>query len=130
MTSPTLPVICKPPLPSNTATSIVIVSPPLIVQASLSAGFALLAEAGLSFLGLGVQPPRASWGSMLAEAAAVINREWTLMLAPGLCIIVITLAFNILGDGLRDSIGRETRRGDAPTDEMGAPVVPRVDDES
>jgi peptide/nickel transport system permease protein len=104
--------------------------PPLIVQASLSAGFALLAEAGLSFLGLGVQPPRASWGSMLAESAAVINREWTLMLAPGLCIIVITLAFNILGDGLRDSIGRETRRGDAPTDELGAPVVPKIDDES
>lgn len=85
--------------------------PPLIVQASLSAGFAMLAEAGLSFLGLGVQPPQASWGSMLAEAAAVINREWTLMLAPGFCIILITLAFNILGDGLRDSIGRETRGG-------------------
>lgn len=85
--------------------------PPLIVQASLSAGFAMLAEASLSFLGLGVQPPRSSWGSMLAESAAVINREWTLMLAPGICIIVITLAFNILGDGLRDSIGRETRRG-------------------
>jgi peptide/nickel transport system permease protein len=85
--------------------------PPLIVQASLSAGFAMLAEAGLSFLGLGVQPPQASWGSMLAEAAAIINREWTLMLAPGICIILITLAFNILGDGLRDSIGRETRSG-------------------
>jgi peptide/nickel transport system permease protein len=85
--------------------------PPLIVQASLSAGFAMLAEAGLSFLGLGVQPPQASWGSMLAEAAAAINREWTLMLAPGICIILITLAFNILGDGLRDSIGRETRTG-------------------
>jgi peptide/nickel transport system permease protein len=49
---------------------------------------------------------------MLSEAASVINREWTLMLAPGICIIVITLAFNILGDGLRDSIGREERRGD------------------
>jgi peptide/nickel transport system permease protein len=85
--------------------------PPLIVQASLAAGFAMLAEAGLSFLGLGVEPPQASWGSMLAEAASVINREWTLMLAPGICIITITLAFNILGDGLRDSIGRETRHG-------------------
>ena len=87
--------------------------PSLIVQASLSAGFAMLAEASLSFLGLGVQPPQSSWGAMLAEAAGVINREWTLMLAPGICIIVITLAFNILGDGLRDSIGREERRGDA-----------------
>ena len=47
----------------------------------------------------------------MAEAAAAINREWTLMLAPGICIILITLAFNILGDGLRDSIGRETRTG-------------------
>lgn len=84
--------------------------PPLIVQASLSAGFAMLAEASLSFLGLGVQPPQASWGSMLAEAAAVINREWTLTLAPGICIILITLAFNMLGDGLRDSVGREIRR--------------------
>jgi ABC-type dipeptide/oligopeptide/nickel transport system permease subunit len=67
----------------------------------------------LSFLGLGVQPPQSSWGSMLADAASVINREWTLMIAPGLCIISITLAYNILGDGLRDSIGRETRSGDA-----------------
>jgi len=88
--------------------------PSLIVQASLSAGFAMLAEASLSFLGLGVQPPQSSWGVMLAEAAAVINREWTLMLAPGICIIVITLAFNVLGDGLRDSIGREERRSDGP----------------
>jgi len=86
--------------------------PTLIVQASLSAGFAMLAEASLSFLGLGVQPPQSSWGAMLAEAAAVINREWTLMLPPGICIIVVTLAFNILGDGLRDSIGREERRSD------------------
>lgn len=96
--------------------------PPLIVQASLSAGFAMLAEASLSFLGLGVQPPSSSWGAMLAEAAAVINREWTLMLAPGICIILITLAFNILGDGLRDSIGRETRTSEGPTDEIGVPV--------
>lgn len=86
--------------------------PSLIVQASLSAGFAMLAEASLSFLGLGVQPPQSSWGAMLAEAASVINREWTLMLAPGICIIVITLAFNVLGDGLRDSIGREEHRGE------------------
>lgn len=91
--------------------------PPLIVQASLSAGFAMLSEASLSFLGLGVQPPQSSWGAMLAEAAAVINREWTLMLAPGICIILISLAFNILGDGLRDSIGRETRTTDGPTGE-------------
>ena len=104
--------------------------PPLIVQASLSAGFAMLAEAGLSFLGLGVQPPRASWGSMLAEAAAVINREWTLMLAPGICIIVITLAFNILGDGLRDSIGRETRAGGGSADPTGAPVRTADEEES
>jgi ABC-type dipeptide/oligopeptide/nickel transport system permease subunit len=83
--------------------------PPLIVQASLSAGFAMLAEASLSFLGLGVQPPQSSWGAMLSEAATVINREWTLMLAPGICIILTTLAFNLLGDGLRDSIGREAR---------------------
>ena len=52
---------------------------------------------------------------MLAEASSVINREWTLMLAPGIAIILITLAFNILGDGLRDSIGREVRRDTSGT---------------
>lgn len=91
--------------------------PPLIVQASLSAGFAMLAEAGLSFLGLGVQPPQASWGSMLSDASGQINQQWWLMVPPGACIVLITLAFNILGDGLRDSIGKEIRvaaAGDEP----------------
>ena len=91
--------------------------PPLIVQASLSAGFAMLAEAGLSFLGLGVQPPQASWGSMLSDASGQINQQWWLMVPPGTCIVLITLAFNILGDGLRDSIGKEIRvaaAGDEP----------------
>jgi peptide/nickel transport system permease protein len=101
--------------------------PPLIVQASLAAGFAILAEASLSFLGLGVTKPQASWGSMLSEAAAVKNQEWTLMLAPGIAIILVTIAFNVLGDGLRDSIGRETRSGgDEPSEPSSSSDIEEV----
>jgi len=83
---------------------------PLIVQVSLGAGLAMLAEAALSFLGLGVQPPDASWGSMLGRAFSIINQEASLIFYPGAAIAVTVLAFNVLGDGIRDSIGREVRR--------------------
>lgn len=82
---------------------------PLIVQISLAAGFSLLAEAGLSFLGLGVQPPDASWGSMMGRAFRSLNQQPWLIVWPGLMIVLTVLAFNVLGDGLRDSLGRETR---------------------
>ena len=85
---------------------------PLLVQTSLSLGFAMLAEAGLSFLGLGVQPPEASWGAMVGRAYRFLNQSPTLVIFPGLAIVIAVLAFNLLGDGLRDSIGREVRRGD------------------
>lgn len=85
---------------------------PLLVQTSLSLGFAMLAEAGLSFLGLGVQPPQASWGSMVGRAYRFLNQSPTLVIFPGLAIVIAVLAFNLLGDGLRDSIGREVRGGD------------------
>jgi len=84
------------------------VASPLIVQASLALGVALLAEAGLSFLGLGLQPPAASWGSMLRRAHEFIFTDPWLMLPPGLAIASTVLAFNTVGDGLRDALGIAT----------------------
>jgi ABC-type dipeptide/oligopeptide/nickel transport system permease subunit len=83
------------------------VAAPLIVQVAVSFGYALLAEAGLSFLGLGVQPPNASWGTMLQAAFAyILSSPWALV-PPGLAIAVTVLAFNLVGDGLRDALGRQ-----------------------
>jgi len=84
---------------------------PLIVQISLTAAMAMLAEASLSFLGLGVQPPDASWGSMIERGFRYTAAAPWLTIFPGLLIALTVLAFNLLGDGLRDSLGRETRRG-------------------
>jgi peptide/nickel transport system permease protein len=84
---------------------------PLIVQVSLTAAMAMLAEASLSFLGLGVQPPDASWGSMIERGFRYTAAAPWLTVFPGLLIALTVLAFNILGDGLRDSLGREVRRG-------------------
>ena len=84
---------------------------PLIVQLSLMMAFALLAEASLSFLGLGVVPPDASWGVMLGRAFRDIRVSPYLIYWPGLAIASTTLAFNMLGDGLRDALGREIRTG-------------------
>jgi peptide/nickel transport system permease protein len=83
------------------------VASPLIVQVALALGYALLAEAGLSFLGLGVQPPSASWGSMLSEAYQFIFTDTWPLIVPGVAIALSVLAFNLVGDGLRDALGRE-----------------------
>lgn len=85
------------------------VLPPLIVQVSLLAGFAMLAEASLSFLGLGVQAPDTSWGSMLQRGITHLNRAPTLVIFPGIAISLMVLFFNVIGDGLRDSLGKEVR---------------------
>jgi len=82
------------------------IAPPLIVQVTLTVGAVLLSEAGLSFIGLGVQPPDASWGTMLNSAAAFMELNWFLAVPPGVAIIVTVLAVNLLGDVIRDSIGR------------------------
>lgn len=82
---------------------------PLIVQISLALGFAIIAEASLSFLGLGVQPPQASWGTMLGRSTRFMEDAPHLVILPGLLITVTVLALNIVGDGLRDSLGREVR---------------------
>ena len=83
------------------------VLPPILVQVSLAGGFALLAEAGLSFLGLGIQPPDSSWGTMLGRGYINISRQPWLAVFPGMLIALTVLAFNVIGDALRDAIGRE-----------------------
>ncbi|WP_033439359.1 ABC transporter permease [Saccharothrix sp. NRRL B-16314] len=83
---------------------------PLIVQVSMTMGFAILIEASLSFLGLGVQAPDASWGSMLQRSTQFAAEAPWLVLLPGFAILLSVLAFNTVGDALRDSVGRENRR--------------------
>lgn len=73
---------------------------PLIVQASMQAGLALLGEAGLSYAGLGVQPPTPSWGRMLADAQTLIGTAPRLAIVPGLAIMIAVAGFTLLGDGL------------------------------
>ena len=77
--------------------------PPMMVQISLNMGWAILNAAGLSFIGLGVRPPTAEWGIMVAEGANfVVSGEWWLAFFPGLALMTAVFAFNLLGDGLRD----------------------------
>jgi ABC-type dipeptide/oligopeptide/nickel transport system permease subunit len=87
------------------------VASPLIIQAAISFGYALLAEAGLSFLGLGVQPPNASWGVMLKEAYDFFLSDPWATIVPGVAIALTVLSFNFVGDGLRDALGRERIKG-------------------
>jgi peptide/nickel transport system permease protein len=77
---------------------------PLIVQATLGVAGAILSIAGLSFLGLGIQPPTPEWGSMLSGARAYIRDGWHITVIPGLGIMLTILALNVLGDGLRDAL--------------------------
>jgi peptide/nickel transport system permease protein len=84
---------------------------PLIVAASLAIGFAILAEAGLSFLGLGSQPPSPSWGQDIAYSQRqVVHGRWWTIAAPGTAIFLAIFAFNMLGDGLRDALDPRLRR--------------------
>jgi peptide/nickel transport system permease protein len=84
--------------------------PPLVVQATLAMGFAILTVAALSFIGLGIQPPQSEWGQMTAEGAGyVVSGEWWLVLFPGLAIMGTVLAFNLLGDTLRDVLDPRMR---------------------
>ena len=80
---------------------------PLIVQIALSMGFAILFEASLSFLGLGAQPPTASWGSMLGRSTPYFEETPSLVVIPGLAICITVLTFNMIGDGIRDALGKE-----------------------
>jgi peptide/nickel transport system permease protein len=81
------------------------VLPVMMVHISLNMGWAILNAAGLSFIGLGVQPPTAEWGIMVAEGATyIVSGEWWLALFPGAVLMVAVFCFNLLGDGLRDLI--------------------------
>jgi peptide/nickel transport system permease protein len=84
--------------------------PPLVVQATLAMGFAILTVAALSFIGLGIQPPQSEWGQMTAEGAGyVVSGEWWLVLFPGFAIMLTVLAFNLVGDTLRDLLDPRMR---------------------
>jgi peptide/nickel transport system permease protein len=78
--------------------------PPLIVQATLAIAAAIIAEASLSFLGLGQQPPAPSWGSMLNTAKNYVDNAPWMAIWPGVSIFLLVLSFNLLGDGLRDAL--------------------------
>ena len=88
--------------------------PPLVIQSSLAFGSALLAEAALSYLGLGTQPPDPSWGRMLREAQSFLALSPYPALFPGLAIALSVLGFNLLGDGLRDWMDPARRRTHRP----------------
>ena len=83
---------------------------PLIVQATLGISTAILDAAALGFLGLGAQPPTPEWGTMLADAREFVLRAWWVVTIPGIMILVTVLAFNLLGDGLRDALDPRLKR--------------------
>jgi len=83
---------------------------PLIVQASLTFSEAILSAAGLSFLGMGAQPPTPEWGALLAESREFILRAWWVVTFPGLAILITVLSINLMGDGLRDALDPKMKR--------------------
>ena len=86
------------------------IMPIMIVQMSLTMGYAILNAAGLSFIGLGVRPPTAEWGIMVAEGAAfMVSGEWWIALFPGAALMVAVFCFNLLGDGMRDIVDPQRR---------------------
>jgi peptide/nickel transport system permease protein len=86
------------------------IMPIMMVQVSLTMGYAILNAAGLSFIGLGVKPPTPEWGIMVAEGAAnIISGEWWVALFPGLALMIAVFCFNLLGDGLRDLVDPQRR---------------------
>ncbi|SEI12720.1 ABC transporter permease [Paracoccus alkenifer] len=87
------------------------IAAPLVIQASVNLGWAMLNAAGLSFLGLGVRPPTPEWGIMVAEGARFIGSgQWWIVTFPGLALMLAVLAFNLLGDALRDLLDPRLRR--------------------
>lgn len=83
---------------------------PVLVSFVFGVAAAVLIEAGLSFLGLGIQPPTPSWGNILMEGKATLGVAWWLILFPGLAILITVLAFNLIGEGLRDAINPKIER--------------------
>jgi len=83
--------------------------PPLIVMMTMQIGITILAEAGLSFLGIGIKPPGAAWGAMVSEGYRYLTISPILSFAPGLAIMLVVFAFNMIGDGLRDALDPRLR---------------------
>jgi ABC-type dipeptide/oligopeptide/nickel transport system permease subunit len=83
---------------------------PIIVYASVLVPQVILYESALSFLGVGVQPPRASWGQMIAEATDIFNTAWWYMFFPGMALLLTVLAFNLVGDALQDALHPKAKR--------------------
>jgi len=83
--------------------------PPLLIQSTFGMAAAIIAEGGLSFLGLGVQPPTASWGNMIREGMLYFLRAPWLSLVPGAGIFFAVVGFNMLGDGVRDALDPKLR---------------------
>ena len=79
------------------------VVPVIVISATLRVGLAILTEAGLSFLGLGVQPPQPSWGNIIADGREYLATAWWVSLFPGVCVFLAVMGFNLVGDGLRDA---------------------------
>jgi peptide/nickel transport system permease protein len=83
--------------------------PPLIVLMTLNIGTAILMEATLSFIGIGISPPTAAWGSMINDGYRYLLSNPVLSFAPGVAILLVVLAFNLVGDGLRDALDPRLR---------------------
>ena len=83
---------------------------PIIVYTTLFIPANILLEASLSFLGVGVQPPQASWGAMLSDASTIFASAWWYMLFPGLALLLTVLAFNLVGDGMQDALNPKSSR--------------------
>jgi peptide/nickel transport system permease protein len=83
--------------------------PPIIVLITLNMGIAIMAEASLSFLGIGISPPAPAWGGMVSDGYRYINTNPILSITPGIAVMLIVLAFNIVGDGLRDALDPRLR---------------------
>jgi ABC-type dipeptide/oligopeptide/nickel transport system permease subunit len=83
--------------------------PPLIVLMTMMMGMAILAEAGLSFLGIGIEPPGATWGAMVSDGYKYLLTNPMLSFAPGLAVMFVVYAFNMVGDGLRDALDPRLR---------------------
>jgi peptide/nickel transport system permease protein len=86
--------------------------PPIVVEASIFAGFALMGGAALSFLGLGTQPPAADWGVMVRDAQRYLSQSWSPLVAPAATISLAIVGFNLLGEGLRDRLQLSERHAD------------------
>jgi peptide/nickel transport system permease protein len=82
---------------------------PIIIQATIDIGFAVLATAGLSFIGLGAQPPSPEWGAMISTSRTFFREAWWYFMFPGIALTLTVIGFNLLGDGLRDYFDPRTR---------------------